>query len=174
MTYVAPKRSTDLLATKIRPKRHHILVLLSALFTIFRCNLLLITVQLRTKFCSQQISDSFWCNKGQNFLECSSSILHTGTEAEHSNHSAKKKHLCLYKQKCIDVRFNFVITDKKNHKWVVKTRLSFVFPHFKFEEIQNDYLTQILIFSAEVELKKIHSCWRRSNKLIYFLESKFL
>ena len=27
-------------------------------------------VQLRTDFSSQQISASFWCNMGQNFLEC--------------------------------------------------------------------------------------------------------
>ena len=30
-------------------------------------------VQLRTNFCSQQISASFWCNMEQNFLECSRS-----------------------------------------------------------------------------------------------------
>ena len=71
MSYVAPKRSTDLLAIKILPKLHHILVLLSELFTIFGCNSPLIMMQLRTNFRSQQIMASFWCNIGQNFLECS-------------------------------------------------------------------------------------------------------
>ena len=65
------KKSTDLLATKIRTMLHHILVLISELFTILWCNSSLNMVQLRTSFCSQQISASFWCNIGQKFLECS-------------------------------------------------------------------------------------------------------
>ena len=71
LPYVAPKKNTNLLATKIRPKMHHSLVLLLEHFTIFWCNSLLIMVQLKTNFCSQQISASFWCNMGQNFSECS-------------------------------------------------------------------------------------------------------
>ena len=55
---------------KIRPKLYHILALLSEFFTIFWCNSPSIMVQLRTNFCSQQINASFWCNIGQNFLEC--------------------------------------------------------------------------------------------------------
>ena len=66
--YVIRKRSTDLLVTKILPKLHHTLMLLSELFTIFNCNSPLIMVQLRTNFCSRQISASFWCNIGQNFF----------------------------------------------------------------------------------------------------------
>ena len=70
LSYVAPKRSTDLLATKVRPTLHYILVLLLELFIIPGCKSPLIMVQRRTNFCSQQISASFWCNIGQNFLEC--------------------------------------------------------------------------------------------------------
>ena len=43
---------------------------LQELFTIFWCNSRLIMVQLRTNFCSQKISASFWFNPEQNFLEC--------------------------------------------------------------------------------------------------------
>ena len=70
LIYAATNRITDLLATKIRPKLHHIFVFLSEFFTIFWCNSPLIMVQLRTNFCSQQISASFWCNIGQNFWKC--------------------------------------------------------------------------------------------------------
>ena len=68
--YVAPKKEPWFADSKIRPKLHHILVLLSERFTIFWCNSPLIMVQFRTNFCSQQISASFWCNVGQKFLEC--------------------------------------------------------------------------------------------------------
>ena len=37
----------------------------------------------------------------------------------------------------------------------VKTRVSNVYQQLKFDEIQNDHLTQTLIFLAGVELKKI-------------------
>ena len=75
LPYVAPKRITDMLATKMRLKLHLILVLLSELFTIFGSNSLLIMVHLRTNFSSQQISASFRCNIGQKFLECKDSIF---------------------------------------------------------------------------------------------------
>ena len=58
LPFFAPKRSTDLLATKSRPKLHQIL-LLSEIFIIFWCNSPLVIVQLRTNFCSQQISAAF-------------------------------------------------------------------------------------------------------------------
>ena len=64
------KKSTNLLATKFRPKLQNILVLLSERFTVFWCNLPLIMVQFRTNIFSQEISGSFWCNIGQNFLDC--------------------------------------------------------------------------------------------------------
>ena len=89
MRYTAPKRSTDLLATKNHPKLHHILVLLSEHFTIFRCNSPLIIVKLRTNFCSQQISTSFWCNIGQKFLECIIIIIEEWNWL-------KFNHICLY------------------------------------------------------------------------------
>ena len=59
-----------MLAPKSTTQFYHILVFLFELFTIFWCNSSLIMVQLRTSFSSQKISSSFWCNIGQNFLEC--------------------------------------------------------------------------------------------------------
>ena len=50
-----------------------------------------------------------------------------------------------------------------NHEWGVKTRVSIVYLQFKFDEAQNDYLTQSLGFLAEVELQKINCCLRRLN-----------
>ena len=38
---------------------------------------------------------------------------------------------------------------------------------FKFDETQNNYLTQTLVFLAGAELKKINFCLRRLNKVIY-------
>ena len=70
MSYVAPKRSTDLLATKSRSKLHHnwswVTPENGKMFRQKYQNM----VKLRTNFCSQQISASFWCNIGQKFLEC--------------------------------------------------------------------------------------------------------
>ena len=40
------------------------------------------------------------------------------------------------------------------HDWSVKTRLSTVYRQLKFDEIQNDYLIQILVFLAGIKLKK--------------------
>ena len=57
--YVAPKKEPWFADSKIRPKLHHILVLLSERFTIFRRNLLLIMVQLTTNFCCEKISAFF-------------------------------------------------------------------------------------------------------------------
>ena len=57
---------------------------------------------------------------------------------------------------------------RENHEWVVKIRVSIAYIQLKFDEIQNDYLTQTLVFLAGVELKKINSCLRRLNLLIYF------
>ena len=70
MPYVAPKTSTDLLGSKICLKLHVTLVLLLKFFTIFWCISPSIMLELRTNFCSHQISTSFWRNMGQNFLEC--------------------------------------------------------------------------------------------------------
>ena len=73
------KKKTDLLAKKICLELHHILVLLSEIFTIFWYNSPVIMVQLRTNFCSQQISASFWYNIAQNFLECTIQVLNSIT-----------------------------------------------------------------------------------------------
>ena len=49
---------------------------------------------------------------------------------------------------------------------ISKTRVSIVYPQFKFDEIQNDYLTQTLVFLAGSELEKINFClWRWINSL---------
>ena len=53
-----------------------------------------------------------------------------------------------------DGRPTFVTTDKKNFKSVVKARLSIAYLKLKFDELQNDDLTQILVFLEGVELKK--------------------
>ena len=42
-------------------------------------------------------------------------------------------------------------------KKIIKTRLSIIYLQLKFDEIQNYYLTQTLIFLAGVELKKKYS-----------------
>ena len=43
----------------------------------------------------------------------------------------------------------------KNHERAVKIEVSIAYLQFKFDEVQNDYLTQTLVFLAGVELKKI-------------------
>ena len=45
------------------------------------------------------------------------------------------------------------------HEWAVKTRVSIVYLQLKFDEIQNDYLTQTLVFLAGVEMKKYAPSW---------------
>ena len=62
-------------------------------------------------------------------------------------------------EKYIDRRSNFVTTDKNNHEWIVKFLVSIAYLYLKFDEIQNDYLTQTLAFLAGVELKKVTPAW---------------
>ena len=56
----------------------------------------------------------------------------------------------------------------ENHDWEVKTQVSIVYLQFKFDEILKDYLTQTLVFLAEIWLKKINSCLKRLSSLFYF------
>ena len=62
-------------------------------------------------------------------------------------------------QNHIDRRSNDVVTDQENYEWAVKTRESIAYIQFKFDEIQNGYFTQTLVFLAGVELKKITPAW---------------
>ena len=57
-------------------------------------------------------------------------------------------------EKYVERRSIFVTTGKKIHEWVVKAGLLIVYLKLKFDEIQNDYLTQTLALLTEVELKK--------------------
>ena len=50
----------------------------------------------------------------------------------------------------------------ENHEWGLKIWVLIVNLSFKFDEIQNDYSIQTLIFLAGVELKK-KDCLRRLN-----------
>ena len=43
---------------------------------------------------------------------------------------------------------------QENHEQAVRTRVSIPYLQIKVDEILNDYLTQILVFLAGVELKK--------------------
>ena len=52
---------------------------------------------------------------------------------------------------------------RKNHEWVVKTRVSIVHLQLKFNEIQNDCLTQAMVVLARFELKEIKSGLKRSS-----------
>ena len=56
----------------------------------------------------------------------------------------------------------------------MKTRLSIVYLQLKFDKIQNDNSTQTLVFLAKVELKKINTCLKRLNYLIYFKRTDIL
>ena len=56
----------------------------------------------------------------------------------------------------------------ENHEWAVNTRASIVYPQLKFDEIQNNYLTQTLVFSAEIELKKNKLLLEEVKWFIYF------
>ena len=49
-----------------------------------------------------------------------------------------------------------------NHEWAVKIQTPIVYLCFKFDEIQNDYSTETLVFLEGDELKK-NSCLRRLN-----------
>ena len=49
------------------------------------------------------------------------------------------------------------------HERAVKSRVSIVYPQLKFDEIQNDYLTQTLVFLVIVKLNKINACFKRMN-----------
>ena len=42
----------------------------------------------------------------------------------------------------------------ENHDWAVEIWVSIVYLQLKFDKIQNDCLTQTLVFLAGVELKK--------------------
>ena len=45
----------------------------------------------------------------------------------------------------------------------LSAQVSIVYPQFKFHEIQNDYLNQILLFFAGVELKEMYFSLTRQN-----------
>ena len=42
---------------------------------------------------------------------------------------------------------------RKSHELALKTRVPIVYLQVKFDEMQNDYLTQTLVFLGPVELK---------------------
>ena len=147
MSYVALKRSTDLLTAKISLKLHYILVLLPELFTIFGYNSPLIMVLLRTNFCSQHISASFWCNIGQNFLVYLMFWIKGGITTKVLKfilklHADNEKHL----------------TKIKSHVLLLRNDYSIFFLYIVFF---------VLIFG----FWGIHTLWNLFNTILLFLEN---
>ena len=56
--------------------------------------------------------------------------------------------------KYVDRQCNSVVSRQKNHIRAVKTRVTIVYVQLKFDESQDDYLTQTLVYLTGVELKK--------------------
>ena len=85
-------------------------------------------------------------------------ILNRKTEPDCVNHSAADSHQELEQRKTYRQTVWQCCYSPKNHIWTVKTRISIVYLQLKFDEKQNDYFTQTLVF--------ISRGWVKRNKFL--------
>ena len=92
----------------------------------------------------------------QDFTEIGSTLLSSADRLKHSVVNTRpRRHFCNRNNgKYVDRRSNSITIGQKIRNKLFKTRVSIVYLQFKFDETQNGYFTQTMVFLAGVELKK--------------------
>ena len=93
-------------------------------------------------------------NLGCTEIECALLFSTEGLKQSELTTRTRRHISNLNNGKYIDRRSNSVTTDQNVIDDLKKTRILIVYLQLKFDEIQNDYLTQALVFLARVDLKK--------------------